>query len=125
VTLSDEDRQLVLETLDAHAELYNAKEVDGVTSLFARDSDVALFGTGAEELWLGYEDVRRQFARNVAEAEAVQFEWTWRHRHQANDSDSVSGAPERLEGEGTWVHRHASVAVGGQGAGVAYPMSDE
>jgi len=146
VPLSDEDRRLVLETLDSYAERYNAKDVDGVTSLFSRDSDVVLFGTGADELWVGYEDVRRQFARNFAEAEAVRFEWTWRHvsgtetsawaATTANVHVTVGGARrtipirfsvalERHDGDWKWVHRHASVAAGGQGAGVAYPVSGE
>lgn len=144
--LSEDDHRCVLETLDAYAERYDAKDVDGVTSLFARDDDVVLFGTGADELWVGYDAVRAQFARNFAEAEAVHFEWTWRHvsgaeasawaATTANVHVTVGGvtrtisirfsvALEQREGEWKWVHRHASVAAGGQGAGVAYPGADE
>jgi len=145
VPLTAEDHRLVLETLDAYAERYDAKDVDGVSSLFARDSEVVLFGTGADELWVGYDQVREQFTRNFAEAETVHFEWTWRHvsgtegsawaATTANVHVTVGGVTrtipirfsvvlERRDGEWKWVHRHASVAAGGQDAGVAYPVAD-
>ena len=126
--LTAEDHRLVLETLDAYAERYDAKDVDGVSSLFVRDSEVVLFGTGADEVWVGYHQVREQFARNFAEAEAVHFEWTWRRisgtkgsawaATTANVHVTVDGVmhtisirfsvvPGRRDGEWKWVHRHA------------------
>ena len=73
-------------TLDRYAERYGAKDVDGVTELFADDPDVLLIGTGADERWVGRPEVRRQFARNFAEAEATRFEWISRHVVAAGDA---------------------------------------
>ena len=61
--------EAVCRTLDRYAERYGAKDVDGVTELFADDPDVLLIGTGADERWVGRPEVGRQFERNFAEAE--------------------------------------------------------
>lgn len=132
----------VLETLDRYAERYGAKDVDGVTELFADDADVLLVGTGADERWLGRDEVRRQFERNFAEAERTRFEWVSRHVAAAGDAAWVSAEAvvhvlvdgdersipirfsvvlEQRDGEWVWLHRHASVGAGGQQAGTAYP----
>lgn len=140
--LESETERAVLATLDRYAERYNAKDVDGVTNLFADDPDVLLIGTGADERWIGKSEIRRQFERNFAEAERTRFEWSSRHVAAAGDAAWVSadavvyvtvGGEDRSipirftvvlderDGVWRWLHRHASVAAGGQASGVAYP----
>lgn len=137
--------EAVCATLDRYAERYGAKDVDGVTELFADDPDVLLVGTGADERWVGKPEVRRQFARNFAEAERTRFEWISRHVAAAGPdaawvaADAVvhvtvegversipirfSVVLERRDGAWLWLHRHASVAAGGQPSGAAYPVT--
>lgn len=140
--LDPEAEAAVSATLDRYAERYGAKDVDGVTELFADDPDVLLIGTGADERWVGRPEVRRQFARNFAEAEHTRFEWVSRHVAAAGDAAWVAadaivhvvvdGAArsipirftvvlERRGGAWVWMHRHASVAAGDQSTGTAYP----
>lgn len=144
--LAREAERAVLETLDRYAERYGAKDVDGVTELFADDADVLLVGTGADERWLGRDEVRRQFERNFAEAEQTRFEWVSRHVAAAGDAAWVSAEAvvhvnvdgdersipirfsvvlEQRDGAWVWLHRHASVGAGGQAAGTAYPGGGE
>ncbi len=82
--------EAVCATLDRYAERYGAKDVDGVTELFADDPDVLLIGTGADERWVGRPEVRRQFTRNFAEAERTRFEWISRHVVSAGDAAWVA-----------------------------------
>ena len=144
--LDREAEEAVLATLDHYAERYGAKDVDGVTELFADDPDVLLIGTGADERWVGRNEVRRQFARNFAEAERTRFEWVSRHVAAVADgawvcADAVVHVTvdaaersipirftvvlERRDGAWFWLHRHASVAAGGQPSGTAYPVTTE
>ena len=138
--------EAVCGTLDRYAERYGAKDVDGVTELFADDPDVLLIGTGADERWVGRPEVRRQFGRNFAEAERTRFEWISRHVVAAGDAAwvaadavvhvTVDGAErsipirftvvlEQRDGDWVWLHRHASVAAEGQPSGAAYPVATE
>ena len=140
--LDDAAERAVLGTLDRYAEQYGAKDVDSVTELFADDPDVLLIGTGADERWVGKSEVRRQFARNFAEAQRTRFEWVSRHVAAAGDAAWVAADAvvhvtvggqersipirftvvlERQDGAWRWLHRHASVAAGNQQSGAAYP----
>lgn len=140
--LDAEAEREVLGTLERYAERYGAKDVDGVTVLFADDPDVLLIGTGADERWLGKGEVRQQFARNFAEAERTRFEWVTQHVAAAGDAAWVAADAvvhvtvggkersipirftvvlERQNGAWRWLHRHASVAAGDQPSGAAYP----
>ncbi len=144
--LHREAEETVLATLDRYAERYGAKDVDGVTELFADDSDVVLIGTGADERWVGRREIRRQFARNFAEAERTRFEWVSQHVVAAGDGAWVAADAvvhvivdgversipirftvvlEQRDGVWVWLHRHASVAAGGQASGTAYPVTTE
>lgn len=144
--LDREAEQAVLATLDRYAERYGAKDIDGVTELYADDPDVVLIGTGADERWVGRREIRRQFARNFAEAERTRFEWVSRHVAAAGDGAWVAADAvvhvvvdgversipirftvvlEQSDGAWVWLHRHASVAAGGQSSGAAYPVMPE
>jgi uncharacterized protein (TIGR02246 family) len=144
--LDDESERAVLETLDRYAGRYGAKDVDGVTELFADDPDVLLIGTGADERWLGKTEVRRQFVRNFSEAGQTRFEWISRHVAAAGDAAWVAAEAvvhatvdgrelsiplrftvvlEHGEQGWRWLHRHASVAAAGQSSGTAYPAGSE
>lgn len=138
--------EAVLATLDRYAELYGAKDVDGVTALFADDPDVLVIGTGADERPRGRNEIRVLFARNFAEAEQTRFEWTWRRVAAAGDGAwvaaeavvhvTIGGAEtaipirftvvlEQRNGAWVWLHRHASTAAAGQQSGRAYPVTPE
>ncbi|HLG09590.1 MAG TPA: nuclear transport factor 2 family protein [Gaiellaceae bacterium] len=144
--LDREAEEAVLATLDRYAERYGAKDVDGVTELFADDPDVVLIGTGADERWVGRREIRRQFARNFAEAERTHFEWVSQHVAAAGNGAWVAADAivhvvvegversipirftvvlEQRDGVWVWLHRHASVAAGGQSSGTAYPVTTE
>jgi uncharacterized protein (TIGR02246 family) len=144
--LDREPEAAVLATLDRYAERYGEKDVDGVTELFADDPDVILIGTGADERWVGRREIRRQFARNFAEAERTRFEWVSRHVAATGDGAWVAADAvvhvvvdgversipirftvvlEQRDGVWVWLHRHASVAAEGQSSGTAYPVTTE
>lgn len=143
VRLDSNDDAAVRGTLDAYAERYACKDGAALTELFADDPDVLLFGTGADERWVGRPAIRNQFARNFEEASQARFEWTSQHVAACGSDgawvaaeaivhvtvgNAVRSIPirftvvlERRAGQWVWLHRHASVAAGGQAAGTAYP----
>ena len=140
------EESAVLATLDAYADAYCAKDVDGLLALFDAGDDVSVIGTGADELCTGQAEIRRLFERNFTEAVAERFEWHWRQLTRRGDTATVAasltihlqlnGIPlavplrwtvslYRLDGRWLWLHRHASAAAATQDDGGAYPIQND
>ncbi len=139
------DQDVILETLEAYADAYCAKDLTRLMDIFVDGEGISLIGTGADELCAGKKAVASIFERNFRDATATQFEWGWKDVAIHDDACTVSIAlsihlivddknlivPVRwtvsLVKVGTvwkWVHRHASAAAGSQDEGTAYPVSE-
>ncbi len=64
--------------LDGFAENYAKRDLEGVLSLFAPDSDVVMYGTGADEKRVGLAEIKAQVERDWSQSDAtsVTYEWT-------------------------------------------------
>ena len=135
----------VLATLDDYARNYCAKDIEGLMAVFDVRDDISVIGTGADELCVGPEQVKKLFLRNFGEAKANRFEWSWIHTSITSDMAVVAvkliihlevagdqlQVPlrwtvvlRRRDDRWVWLHRHASVAAADQEAGRAYPKSE-
>jgi antitoxin VapB len=65
---SSEIEQQVEAVLDEFAAAYARKDVDAAIALFSDDEDAVVFGTGADEVRVGREQVADQLRRDFAEA---------------------------------------------------------
>lgn len=138
--------EAVLATLDEYARTYCAKDIDGLMAVFDERDDISVIGTGADEICVGRDQVRRLFLRNFSEATARLFEWRWNHVSITNDHalaavtltihlEMAGDALEVsvrwtvvlrcLDDHWVWLHRHASTAASGQSEGRAYPRSKQ
>ncbi len=140
------EKQAVLDTLDAYATAYCAKDVDALMALFVDGETISLIGTGADELCSGRAAIQDVFTRNFEEATAHQFEWQWMDVSVHGDAATVAcslrihltaGGEDliipirwtvslvRQAAGWRWVHRHASAAASSQEDGAAYPEGDK
>ena len=136
-------RQDILDTLDAYADAYCAKDVARLMDIFVAGEDISLIGTGADELCSGRAAIAGVFERNFIEASATRFEWHWQdvaiHGNAATVATTfnihISLGDRKLviplrwtvsliktDDGWKWVHRHASSAAGSQKEGAAYPI---
>jgi len=67
----------VMNTLNEFAENYEKRDLDGVMSVFAPDSDVVLYGSGADEKRVGIDEIRAQVERDWSQSEATSFTYGW------------------------------------------------
>ncbi|MBI1885455.1 MAG: nuclear transport factor 2 family protein [Chloroflexi bacterium] len=67
----------VMAVLNKMSEAYASRDGEGVLSVFAPDSDVVMYGTGADEKRIGREEIRGQVQRDWAQSEAATLEWGW------------------------------------------------
>ena len=139
------DEQAILDTLEAYAHAYCAKDTDRLMDLFADGDDISLIGTGADELCAGPDAIREVFERNFSDATATKFDWHWRQVTLVGDSAvvavtltihlTIDEAPiqvpirwtvalSRINNQWKWLHRHASAAASAQDEGAAYPIDD-
>lgn len=136
----------IMDTLDAYADAYCAKDLDRLMAVFAEEDAVSLIGTGADELCSGRAAIAEVFRRNFREATATRFEWGWNDVAVHGDAAVVAMALRihlEIQGEalvipvrwtvslirkGTnwkWIHRHASAAAVTQREGSAYPTASD
>jgi len=135
---SESEVKAVLKKL---ADAYAERNLKNVLSCFAPDSDVVLFGTGADEKRVGIEQIQAQVERDWSQTEtaAISFDWistsgaetvAWaaadgEFKFKANGQDM--SLPVRMtfvleKGEGTWriVQSHFSMPVPGQEEGQSF-----
>jgi ketosteroid isomerase-like protein len=137
-------RDDILATLDAYAEHYCAKDLDGLLSLFVEGDDITVIGTAADERCVGRAEIEQLFRRNFSSATAQQFDWHWRHVTVAGNGAVVAAdltielltaagpmsvplrwtvALTHQNGQWRWLHRHASAAAASK-KGTSYPGRD-
>lgn len=140
------EKDAILQTLDAYADAYCAKNVERLMSVFDHSEDISVIATGADELCAGRDQIEALFRCNFSEATATRFAWGWHHVivvegtavvamalviHLKTDSEDVQ-VPVRWtvsmikrDGRWAWLHRHASVPAASQEAGSAYPIFED
>jgi len=77
----------VMATLNKFDEAYARRDIDGVLSLLAPDTDAVFIGTGADERRVGLAEMKTQLERDFAQSEAVSWEWGW---HSVSAAGSVA-----------------------------------
>jgi ketosteroid isomerase-like protein len=77
----------VMAVVDEFNETYARRDVDGLLALFAPDSDLVLFGTGADEKRVGLAEVKFQAERDWAQSDSISFEFGW---HSVSAAGSVA-----------------------------------
>jgi ketosteroid isomerase-like protein len=83
----------VMAVVDKFNETYARRDIDGLLALFAPDSDLVLFGTGADEKRVGLAELKFQAERDWAQSDSISFEFGWR-------SVSAAGSVAWLAAEG-------------------------
>src|SRR5678816_376568 len=66
--------KVVLERL---AEAYAKRDIGLLRSVFASDSDVLLYGTGADEKRVGFSEIQQQAERDWSQTDAVEVSYGW------------------------------------------------
>jgi len=140
--------QEILATLEDYADAYCAKDITAMMALFDDSNDIAVIGTGRNELCIGQDEVRALFLNNFAQAQANKFEWGWHHiifneDHSTPYATVAIALIIHLELDGQlmqvpirwtvsmkktdrwrWLHRHASSPADCQADEQAYPVKD-
>jgi ketosteroid isomerase-like protein len=64
----------VLAVLNKMSEAYARRDTNGIRAVIAPDSDVVMFGTGADEKRIGVEEIQAQAERDWSQTEAASFQ---------------------------------------------------
>jgi ketosteroid isomerase-like protein len=125
-------------TLRKFVDAYANRDMKALMECFAPDDDVVLYGTGADEKRVGFQEMRAQVERDWAQTDSIAISFTWTSVSAAHGvawvaADSIfsftvggeSGTlPARLtvvleEREGQWliVQSHFSVPAADQEEG--------
>lgn len=128
--------------LDSFAENYAKRDLEGVMALFAPDSDVVMYGTGADEKRVGPAEIRAQVERDWSQSEATSITYGWLSVSSAGSAAwvatdisykaKVGGEELTLEGRltnvlenrgGKWlmVQGHFSLPAAAQSEGESFP----
>jgi uncharacterized protein (TIGR02246 family) len=143
---SAETAQQVNAVLDALAAAYGSKDVDAFVAQFSDEDDVVVFGTGADEVRLGREQIAKQARRDFEEADRLVFrlgdvrvsaagEVAWAVMPDAAIDASVGGHERSFalrvtmvlqQRDGRWLihHTHISAPLGAQEPGRSFPTGD-
>ena len=133
----------VREVLDRWRDAYASKDVDALLKTFSDDDDVLVFGTGADEVRLGQEQLREQAQRDFDQSDSLELETgeiristsgdaAWATMDSARvDADAggqTMSLPIRatillMRGGDGWLihHAHVSVPMAGQEEGESFP----
>ena len=87
----------VLAVLDKFMETYQKRDIEGLMGLFAPDDDQVMFGTGADEKRIGWDQIRLQAERDWSQTEALAFNFTW---HQVSAAGPVAWVASEGLGQG-------------------------
>jgi ketosteroid isomerase-like protein len=66
----------VLAVLSKMSEAYARRDTNGIQAVLAPDSDVVMFGTGADEKRIGVAEIQAQAERDWSQTEAASFQLT-------------------------------------------------
>src|SRR5271166_6206048 len=67
----------VLAVLDELNEAYKQRNLERLLALFAPDSDMVFYGTGADEKRVGLAELKMQAERDWSQSESLFWEWGW------------------------------------------------
>lgn len=139
---ADAQTQAAVEAvLDRFANAYAARDINSILELFAPGMEATFVGTGVNEKRRGLEEIKRQVARDLAQARSIHWNWVWDHVSRAGPVAWVTAdaivrvmdgqdlhLPVRLtavleEGEHAWhiAQMHVSLPASGQEEGQSFP----
>ena len=132
----------VMETLQAFADAWGRRDLDGVLALFGPDPDVVVLGSGTDEKRLGRSELREQLVRDWSQSDAFCVEFGWHLVSAAGvvawvTADmtvraTIDGAAmtfpgrltavlEKRAGRWRWMQSHFSLPAGEQAKGESFP----
>jgi ketosteroid isomerase-like protein len=132
----------VIKTMNRLVDSYKMRDIEALAACFAPDSDVVMYGTGADEKRIGLEEIRFQAQRDWDQSDAISMAFNETSVSAAGRVAWVASdgsfkiraggqeftAPTRLsvvleKRNGDWlvVHAHFSVPAGGQEEGDSIP----
>jgi uncharacterized protein (TIGR02246 family) len=71
--------------LEGMTHAYKTRNLEAFMTCFAPDSDVVVYGTGADEKRIGPEQIRFQVERDWSQSESAEMAFTWRTIEAAGD----------------------------------------
>jgi ketosteroid isomerase-like protein len=74
---NDQIHAAVKDVLHRFAENYAKRDIEGLLALFAPDSDVVMYGTGADEKRVGLPEIRSQLERDWSQSDAASITFDW------------------------------------------------
>ncbi len=134
--------QEVLGVLEAFADSYVKRDLDGLLACFTGDPDTMIYGTGADEKRIGLKAIQAQAERDWEQADEISVAFEWMSVSASNGVawaavdgaflGSVGGHTMRLpmrstfvltQRDGRWLiaHAHMSAPAAGQAEGDSYP----
>jgi ketosteroid isomerase-like protein len=98
----------VTELFDRFGTAYSAKDVDAVMQLISTDPDTVMVGTGADEVRIGPDEIRRQVEQDVGQADELSL--------------TLGTTRVSVRGEVAWAFAEPVVEVTAGGEHVRMPM---
>ena len=77
----------IVDVMKKAHEAYSRRDINELLSYFAPDTDVVMYGTGADEKRIGRDAIKTQAERDWAQTDASAFNWNW---HSVVGSDSFA-----------------------------------
>ncbi len=132
----------IMEMLNRYAQAYADKNIDAMLALFLNDPDIVAIGTGTDEWIHGYDELRKGFERDFAQADNIQVKFEKVTIQSANNtawlsalmtmyakvsgkevllSGRLSMVLERIEDKWLFTHLHFSLPAGDQEEGHSFP----
>ena len=133
----------VMAVMNQYNESYAKRDVEGVLSLFAPDTDIVTIGTGADERRIGRQELKTQLERDFAQSEAASIEFLWHSVSAAGlvawlaadciahvkmtDGQEIkltarlTAVLEKRQGQWLILQLHTSVPMAGQTDGQSFP----
>lgn len=123
---------------------YEKRDWKALSSLFIPDTDVSLYGTGADEKRIGLKEIKAQVERDWSQSQSASLKFTWQAVsavgpvawvmangavHAKVDGQSVTMPVRQTaifeQRQGKWLvaHFHVSMPAGEQAAGESFTPS--
>ncbi|MEQ8168341.1 MAG: nuclear transport factor 2 family protein [Candidatus Eremiobacterota bacterium] len=141
--IDEKNKKEVIDVMNRYASASEAKDVDGIMSLFpSDDNNIIIYGSGADEKRIGPEEIKAQMERDFSQADSMALIYDWYSVEGTDNvawfsadvtvSATVSGKKMTLPARFTtvlekrnskWlmVQGHFSIPASGQSEGESFP----
>lgn len=86
--IDEKNKKEVIDVMNRYASASEAKDVDGIMSLFpSDDNNIIIYGSGADEKRIGPEEIRAQMERDFSQADSMALIYDW---YSVEGTDNVA-----------------------------------